>query len=324
MMMMSFATIGIVSVLWVIYGFSLAFGDSGNGFYGGLRASRVSAEAVGQLTNNGGVYGIPLLVFAGFQLMFAIITRRPHLRRDRRPREVPHLGRSSSRSGSTLVYFPVAHWVFDFGTRRRRQLTGAGWLASRGVLDFAGGTAVHINAGAAGLALAIVLGRRRLQEEPEAPAQPAARPPGCRAPLVRLVRLQRRLRPRRNRHRRARPAQHAGRHGCRSRRLAHRGMLGAGLLWFGWFGFNAGSALGATHTAAVAFTEHAGRHRGRAASAGSLVEKYPRRSRRPRSVPRPAPSPAWSPSPRPVRSSPRGPRSCSASSRASSAPWRSA
>ena len=104
-----------------------------------------------------------------------------------------------------MVYFPVAHWVFDFGSKTGDEAaTGAGWLASRGVLDFAGGTAVHINAGAAGLALALVLGRRLgFRKEPMRPHS---------LPLV---------------------------------------LVGAGLLWFGWFGFNAGSALGANATAAL-------------------------------------------------------------------------
>ncbi len=204
MMMMSFASICIVSVLWVLYGFALAFGNSGSELYGALDFSGLGG-AVGQLTNNGGVYGIPLLAFAAFQLMFAIIT--------------PALisGAIADRAKFltwcifvglwvTLVYFPVAHWVFDFGDKAEDgTITGAGWLAARGVEDFAGGTAVHINAGAAGLALAIVLGRRiGFKKHPTRPHN---------LPFV---------------------------------------LLGAGLLWFGWFGFNAGSALGATDTAALA------------------------------------------------------------------------
>ena len=181
MMMMSFASICIVSIIWVIYGYSLAFGDSGSAFYGAFEPSALG-QAVGQLTNNGGVYGIPLLAFAGFQLMFAIIT------------VALICGAIADRAkfGTwlifaalwvTIVYFPVAHWVFDFGTvAEDGTVTGTGWLAELGVLDFAGGTAVHINAGAAGLALAIVLGRRdRLQEAPDAPAQPAAS--SCSAPV---------------------------------------------------------------------------------------------------------------------------------------------
>jgi Amt family ammonium transporter len=204
MMMMSFASICIVSVIWVIYGFSLAFGDSGSAWYGAFDLSGLGS-AVGQLTNNGGLYGIPLLAFAGFQLMFAVIT--------------PALisGAIADRTKFltwgifvalwvTLVYFPVAHWVFDFGTKADNgDITGCGFLACKGVEDFAGGTAVHINAGAAGLALAIVLGRRiGFKKNPTRPHS---------LPLV---------------------------------------LLGAGLLWFGWFGFNAGSALGANDTAALA------------------------------------------------------------------------
>ena len=204
MMMMSFITICIVSVLWVIYGFSLAFTDSGSGFIGNISKSGLGS-AVNELTNNGGPYGIPLLAFAGFQLMFAVIT--------------PALisGAIADRTKFltwgifvaiwvTIVYFPVAHWVFYFGNKAEDgTITGAGWLAARGVEDFAGGTAVHINAGAAGLALAIVLGRRiGFKKNPTRPHN---------LPLV---------------------------------------LMGAGLLWFGWFGFNAGSALGANATAALA------------------------------------------------------------------------
>jgi Amt family ammonium transporter len=105
-----------------------------------------------------------------------------------------------------VVYFPVAHWVFAFGNKVGDTVTGAGFLAARGVQDFAGGTAVHINAGAAALALTIVLGRRiGWQKSPMRPHS---------LPLV---------------------------------------LLGAGLLWFGWFGFNAGSALGANNIAGLAF-----------------------------------------------------------------------
>jgi ammonium transporter, Amt family len=204
MLMMSFVTIGIVSILWVLYGFSVSFGDTGNGFWGGLSLVGLG-EAIDKLALNGGVYPIPMLAFAMFQLMFAIIT--------------PALisGAIADRAKFvawgvfvalwvTLVYFPVAHWVFDFGGDELGG-SGDGWLAGLGVLDFAGGTAVHINAGSAALALAIVLGRRTgWRQDPMKPHN---------LPLV---------------------------------------MLGAALLWFGWFGFNAGSALGASQLAAVAFT----------------------------------------------------------------------
>ena len=205
MMMMSMITIAVVSVLWVIYGFKLAFGYEANSpWYGSFSLSGLG-DAVNELTNNGGIYPIPLLVFATFQLMFAIIT----------PALISGAIADRAKFVSwtlfvalwvTLVYFPVAHWVFAFGNKVGDTVTGAGFLASRGVEDFAGGTAVHINAGAAGLALAIVLGRRiGWQKSPMRPHS---------LPLV---------------------------------------LLGAGLLWFGWFGFNAGSALGANATAGLAF-----------------------------------------------------------------------
>lgn len=205
MMMMSMVAVGIVSVLWVIYGFKLTFGYEANSeWYGSFSLSGLG-DVVNELTNNGGVYPIPLLVFAAFQLMFAIIT--------------PALisGAIADRTKFvawglfvaiwvTVVYFPVAHWVFAFGNKVGDTVTGAGFLAARGVQDFAGGTAVHINAGAAALALAIVLGRRiGWQKTPMRPHS---------LPLV---------------------------------------LLGAALLWFGWFGFNAGSALGANATAGLAF-----------------------------------------------------------------------
>jgi Amt family ammonium transporter len=200
MMMMSFAAIGIVSVLWVIYGYAFAFGDSGSAYIGAFSLSNLGST-VNDLVSNGAAYPIPVLAFSAFQLMFAIIT--------------PALisGAIADRTKFitwcvfvaiwvTVVYFPVAHWVFDFGSS---DATGAGWLAARGVLDFAGGTAVHINAGAAGLALAILLGKRvGWRKDPMRPHS---------LPLV---------------------------------------LIGSGLLWFGWFGFNAGSALGANGTAALA------------------------------------------------------------------------
>jgi Amt family ammonium transporter len=202
MLMMSVLTIGIVTPLWVLFGFSLTFGtQNANGFIGDFSELGLS-NMLDQLTVNGGEYPIPILVFAAFQLMFAVIT----------PALISGAIADRAKFAAwgifvavwvTLVYFPVAHWVFAFGDAAGN---GAGWLASWGVLDFAGGTAVHVNAGAAGLALAIVLGRRvGWRRDPMRPHS---------LPLV---------------------------------------MLGAGLLWFGWFGFNAGSALGANEGAAMAF-----------------------------------------------------------------------
>jgi Amt family ammonium transporter len=205
MMMMSMATIGIVSIIWVIYGFELAFGTDGKSpWYGAIKISDLGNQ-VGAVANNGGEYPIPLLVFAAFQLMFAIIT--PALISGAiadRAKFVPWT--IFVAIWTTLVYLPVAHWVFAFGNKVGDVVTGAGYLAAKGVQDFAGGTAVHINAGAAGLALAIVLGKRiGWRKESMRPHS---------LPLV---------------------------------------MLGAGLLWFGWFGFNAGSALGANGIAGLAF-----------------------------------------------------------------------
>jgi len=205
MMMMSMVTIGVVSVLWVIYGFKLAFGYEANSqWYGAISLSGLGSS-VNELTNNGGIYPIPLLAFAAFQLMFAVIT--------------PALisGAIADRTKFTawaifvgvwvtLVYFPVAHWVFAFGNKVGDTVTGAGFLAAKGVEDFAGGTAVHINAGAAGLALALILGKRVGWR------RESMRPHSM--PLV---------------------------------------LIGAALLWFGWFGFNAGSSLGANGIAALAF-----------------------------------------------------------------------
>jgi len=203
MMMMSFITIGIVSILWVIYGFELAFGYKADSpWYGNISFSGLGGM-VDEFTNNGGIYPIPVLVFAVFQLMFSIIT--------------PALisGAIADRAKfvswgvfvaiwSTLVYFPVAHWVFAFGNKVGDTVTGTGFLAGKGLEDFAGGTAVHINAGAAGLALAIVLGKRiGWRKESMRPHS---------LPLV---------------------------------------LLGSGLLWFGWFGFNAGSALAANGIAGL-------------------------------------------------------------------------
>ena len=204
MMMMSIITVAIVSVLWVIYGFELAFGhEADSPWFGNISFSGLGSQ-VNDFANNGGTYPIPVLVFAAFQLMFAIIT--PALISG----AVADRAKFSAWAvfvaiWSTVVYFPVAHWVFAFGNKVGDTITGAGYLAGKGVQDFAGGTAVHINAGAAALALAIVLGKRHgWRRDPMRPHS---------LPLV---------------------------------------MLGAGLLWFGWFGFNAGSSLAANGIAGLA------------------------------------------------------------------------
>ena len=129
MMMMSMATIGIVSIIWVIYGFELAFGvDGKSAWYGAIKISDLGNQ-VGAVANNGGEYPIPLLVFAAFQLMFAIIT--PALISGAiadRAKFVPWT--IFVAIWTTLVYLPVAHWVFAFGNKVGDVVTGAGYLAA--------------------------------------------------------------------------------------------------------------------------------------------------------------------------------------------------
>jgi Amt family ammonium transporter len=196
---MNFVTIAVVSVLWVFYGFSLSFttdkyhGLIGGSDFFGLRGS------FGASTTTAG-HGTPVLAFAAFQLMFAIIT----------PALISGAIADRAKFGAwilfvigwtTIVYFPVAHWVFFFDNGK------GGWIADRlKAFDFAGGTAVHVNAGAAALALALVLGKRV--------GWPKEKFKPHNVPMV---------------------------------------LLGAALLWFGWFGFNAGSALAANHQSAFAF-----------------------------------------------------------------------
>ena len=194
MMMMSFLALAIVPVLWVLYGYTMSFGPDGNQFLGGF--GKLGLDGVTQASLSG---TLPEYVFIAFQLMFAIIT------------VALISGAIADRAKftawavfiviwMTVVYFPVAHWVFDFGD------TG-GWIATKlKAFDFAGGTAVHINAGAAGLALSLVLGKRvGWKRDPMRPHN---------LPFV---------------------------------------LLGAGLLWFGWFGFNSGSAVAANGLAGLAF-----------------------------------------------------------------------
>ncbi|MEU9895800.1 ammonium transporter [Streptomyces phaeochromogenes] len=184
MLMMSFISMGIVTILWVLYGFSLAFGtDSGSII--GWSSDYVGLSGIG-ITQLWDGYTIPIYVFAVFQLMFAIIT--PALISGAVADRVKFTGWALFVAlWATVVYFPVAHWVWGAG----------GWAFELGVIDFAGGTAVHINAGAAALGVILVIGKRvGFKRDPMRPHS---------LPLV---------------------------------------MLGAGLLWFGWFGFNAGSWLG--------------------------------------------------------------------------------
>ena len=205
MMMMSFGALALISVLWVLYGYSMAFGDDvGAGLLGDPLQYLGLSGLMADTTSEAG--GLPSMAFVGFQAVFAIIT------------VALISGAIASRAKfgawmvfagvwATIVYFPIAHWVFDFTVTGQDGVVShvGGWLANNlRVIDFAGGTAVHINAGAAGLALALVLGKRRgFGRDPMRPHN------------ITLV------------------------------------MIGAGLLWFGWFGFNAGSAVAANNTAAV-------------------------------------------------------------------------
>ncbi|WEV25101.1 ammonium transporter [Streptomyces sp. 71268] len=192
MLMMSFISLGIVSVLWVLYGYSLAFGDDvGAGLLGNL--DHVGLRGVDASTLTGGDEGIPVFAFAVFQLMFAALT--PALMSGALADRVKFSAWALFVTlWVSLVYFPVAHWVWQ----------ADGWLFRLEVIDFAGGTAVHINAGIGALAAVLVVGKRiGFTRDPMRPHS---------LPLV---------------------------------------MLGVALLWFGWFGFNAGSALAANGTAAT-------------------------------------------------------------------------
>ena len=186
----SFAVMGIISLQWILYGYSLAFGHDIGGLIGGL--DFLGLSGVGLEAKEG--LSIPALTFMIFQAMFAIITVSLIT-----GSYVERIKFSSflvfSLAWATLVYDPVAHWVW-----------GGGWLAQMGVLDFAGGIVVHITAGVSALAVALVIGARRgFGTDPMEPHN---------IPTT---------------------------------------VMGAALLWFGWFGFNAGSALAANGIAANAF-----------------------------------------------------------------------
>ena len=194
-MLQSFVAMGVISILWIVVGFSLAFGDSIHGLIGNpltfFMFSRVGASTHPDLAPT-----IPLILFALFQLKFAIIT--PALITGsfaERVRFTSYL--LFICLFSVFVYSPLAHWTWH----------PDGFLHKLGVLDFAGGTVVHMSAGFAALAGAMTLGRRKTHKagEPHTPAN---------IPFV---------------------------------------ILGTGMLWFGWFGFNAGSALSASGQAAMAF-----------------------------------------------------------------------
>ena len=192
--MMSFAILCMVGILWVLYGYSLAFGPDKGGIIGGL--DWFGLNGVGQDPSPIYATSVPHLAFAIYQAMFAIITVALWT-----GAVVERIKFSALMLFGTLwltfVYAPVAHWVWGAG----------GWLAKLGALDFAGGTVVHITAGVSALALAMVLGPRKGFKEKE-PMEPGS---------IAMV------------------------------------VMGAALLWFGWFGFNAGSALTAGGLASSAF-----------------------------------------------------------------------
>jgi Amt family ammonium transporter len=189
-LMQCFAITGVVTLAWVVVGYSLAFGDGGaqNAWWGGFAKSFLAGIDVKTVKGS-----IPETVFAMFQLTFAIIT--PALVIGAYAERVRFSGMLLfSLLWLLLVYVPVAHWVW-----------GDGWLAKLGLMDFAGGTVVHLNAGMAALVCALVLGKRRGFPE-------TAMPPHNMTMVV----------------------------------------TGAGMLWVGWFGFNAGSALAADGSAGMA------------------------------------------------------------------------
>ncbi len=189
-LMQCFAITCVVTLAWVVIAYSIAFGDGGasNAWWGGLSKSFLSGVEVKTVKGT-----IPETVFAMFQLTFAIIT--PALVIGAYAERVKFSGMLLfSLLWLLLVYAPIAHWVW-----------GDGWLAKMGLMDFAGGTVVHLNAGMAALVAALVLGRRR--GFPEAPMPPHN--------LTMTV-------------------------------------AGASMLWVGWFGFNAGSALAADGAAGMA------------------------------------------------------------------------
>jgi Amt family ammonium transporter len=207
MMMMSFGALALISVLWVLYGYSMAFGDDkGLGLvgdplqYAGLKGLMSTLNTVTVAADPEQIGTYPAMAFVAFQAVFAIITVAL-ISGAIADRAKFSTWMVFSGIWASIVYFPVAHWVFDFSAGEHV----GGWIANNlKAIDFAGGTAVHINAGVAGLALALVLGKRvGWKRDPMRPHN------------ITLV------------------------------------MIGAGLLWFGWFGFNAGSAVTANASAST-------------------------------------------------------------------------
>ena len=210
MMMLSFGSLGLIGVLWVLYGYAIAFANGGSKTFFGIDGwfgidtdfIGLGAQVADAIAPTG---DYPSLAFVAFQATFAIITVAliSGAIADR-----AKFGAWMVFAGiwATVVYFPVANWVFNF-TVADGKIVDGGWIVyGLGAIDFAGGTAVHINAGAAGLALAIVLGKRFGFSK--GITQPHN------VPLT---------------------------------------LLGTALLWFGWFGFNAGSEVRADGIASLAF-----------------------------------------------------------------------
>lgn len=201
MMMMTFGAVALVGVLWVLFGFSMAFGTSYGdlGLLGSITEFAGMKDLVEPMTS---VNGLPVSLFSLFQALFAAITVAliSGAVADRMK-----FGAWMIFAGiwAVLVYFPVAHWVFAFDKTFSDDSVG-GWIANKlHAVDFAGGTAVHINAGAAALAVAIVLGKSAMFGQLRKPHN---------VPLT---------------------------------------LLGAGMLWAGWYAFNGGSALAAGNSAAI-------------------------------------------------------------------------
>ena len=186
--MHSFMAMGIMTLQWVLIGYTLAFGSSQGGFIGGFDFALFDGVGLTPRSDLGNT--IPHILFAGFQMMFAIIT--PALISGAFAERIKFSTYIVfTLLWATLVYDPVCHWVWHPG----------GWLFKRGALDFAGGTVVHMTAGFSALIFAIVIGKRKRPSPPHNLTMT---------------------------------------------------LLGAGLLWFGWFGFNAGSALSSGGLAALA------------------------------------------------------------------------
>lgn len=198
--MLSVVLLALISIQWVLYGYSISFGPDKNGIIGGL--NWLGLNGVGQSPYPGYAATIPHLAFMMFQLAFAVIT--PALITGAFVERISFPGfLVFTLLWATIVYDPVAHWVWGIG----------GWLKNFGVMDFAGGSVVHLTAGISALALALVVGRRKGYGK--TPMEPSN------IPLT---------------------------------------VLGAFLLWFGWFGFNGGSALtsGGLATQALVSTNTAG------------------------------------------------------------------